>query len=57
MIPLAEAARQLGVSPTTLRVQIRNGRLAATKTGRDWFVEPEEIERYRRESRRGIAGA
>lgn len=52
MMTLAEAAQQLGVSPATLRWQIRNGRLAATKQGRDWYVEPEEVERYRRESRR-----
>lgn len=47
---LPEAAVLLGVSPTTLRVQVRNGRLRAVKKGRDWHVTPAEVERYRRES-------
>lgn len=44
---LREAADILGLSPTTLRVQIRNGRLRATKRGRDWHVTAGEVERYR----------
>lgn len=47
---LAEAARLLGVSPDTLRSQVRHGALRATKVGRDWAVTPGEVERYRRES-------
>jgi len=50
MTPLPEAARQLGVQPSTLRHQIRAGKLAATKRGRDWYVSADEIERYRIES-------
>ena len=50
---LKEAAALLGIDPGTLRNQIRNGRLKATKQGRDWQVTPREVERYRRESRRG----
>ncbi len=50
---LNEAARLLGLSPDTLRVQIRNGRLKATKRGRDWWVTKGEVERYERESKRG----
>ena len=49
-VTLAEAAERLGVSPITLRVQIRNGRLTATKVSRDWYVEEAEVERYRDES-------
>ena len=49
---LIEAAASLGVSPETLRSQIRNGKLRAEKRGRDWHVTPKEVERYRRESRR-----
>jgi len=49
---LIEAAALLDLSPTTLRVQIRNGKLRAKKVGRDWMVTPMEVERYRRESRR-----
>jgi excisionase family DNA binding protein len=44
---LREAAEILGLAPSTLRVQIRNGKLAAVKRGRDWDVAPAELERYR----------
>lgn len=47
---LPEAALLLGLSPDGLRVQANRGRLRATKRGRDWFVTPHEVERYRRES-------
>ena len=47
---LIEAAASLGLSPTTLRGQIKNGRLAARKVGRDWHVTVSEVARYRRES-------
>ena len=52
---LIEAAALLGLDPSTLRWQIRNRRIRATKKGRDWHVTPAEVERYRRESlgRRG----
>jgi excisionase family DNA binding protein len=49
---LAEAAAKLGVSPDTLRSQIRHGALKATKRGRDWHVTPKEVARYGAESRR-----
>lgn len=47
---LAEAAALLGLSPATLRGQVRRGALKATKRGRDWHVTPAEVARYRRES-------
>lgn len=47
---LNEAAALLGISPSTLRNQIHNGQLAATKRGRDWWVTAHEVERYRAES-------
>lgn len=50
---LPEAAASLGVTAATLRQQIANGKLRASKVGRDWHVTPREVERYRRESRRG----
>jgi len=47
---LKEAAAVLGnVSPETLRIQIAKGKLRAEKRGRDWWVRPAEVERYRRE--------
>jgi excisionase family DNA binding protein len=47
---LKEAAALLGVSPVTLRAQIANRRLKATKRGRDWYVTTAAVERYREES-------
>ena len=44
---LNEAAALLGVTPATLRQQIAHKRLHATKRGRDWWVTPREVERYR----------
>lgn len=52
MHSLPEAAKLLGVSPKTLRAQIKNGALTARKVSRDWYVTPEEVDRYRREHRR-----
>lgn len=47
-----EAAEQLGLSPTTLRIQIMKGKLKATKRGRDWHITPREVERYRQKHKR-----
>ena len=52
-IPQSDAAKVLGVEPGTLRVQIHNGKLKAKKVGPIWTVTPKEVERYRKESRRG----
>jgi excisionase family DNA binding protein len=49
-VTLKEAAERLGLSPATLRVQIRNRKLRARKVGRDWHVTSAEIDRYRRVS-------
>jgi len=49
-ITLAQAGASLGVSPATLRSQVRNGRLHATLVGKTWVVTPREVERYRAES-------
>jgi excisionase family DNA binding protein len=49
---LTEAAAILGVTPDTLRQQIANGKLRASKRGRDWWVTAREVERYQRENRR-----
>lgn len=52
MLTLAEAAARLGISPDTLRWQIRNGKLRARKVGPIWTVSDREVERYRQESRK-----
>lgn len=49
---LKEAAEALGLSPSTLRVQIRNGKLRAQKWGNQWSVSPKEVARYRAVSAR-----
>ena len=46
---ITEAAKQLGLKPSTLRHQRKNGKLRATRMGRDWFVSDEEVARYRSE--------
>jgi hypothetical protein len=52
-VTLIEAAAILDVTPDNLRGAIKRGSLQATKHGRDWWVEPKEVERYRVENRRG----
>jgi len=53
-VTIPEAAASLGLSPNTLRHQIKNRTLKAHKMGRGWYVSPEEVERYRREHRRPV---
>jgi excisionase family DNA binding protein len=52
MLTLTEAAALLNLSPVTLRVQVRNGKLKAVKRGRDWHVSQREVDRYSRDSLR-----
>jgi len=49
-LTLAEAAVRLSVSPDTLRQQVKNGRLAATKIGPLWMVALAEVDRYAKAS-------
>ncbi len=48
---LRQAAELLGVSPTTLRVQLHKGRIKGKKHGRDWFVDGQTLAFYRKEVR------
>lgn len=43
---LIEAATLLGLAPSTLRHQIANGSLRATKRGRDWWVTEAAVREY-----------
>lgn len=43
------AARELHVSRSAVLKAIDDGRLVAVKVGRDYLIEREEVERYRRE--------
>lgn len=47
---LKDAAVRLDLSPETLRIQIAKGKLRAERHGRDWWVTPSEVERYRAQS-------
>jgi excisionase family DNA binding protein len=51
---LQEAAERLGLSPSTLRVQLMNGKLRGVKRGRDWWITPSEVDRYGREHGRRV---
>jgi excisionase family DNA binding protein len=39
----AQAAERLGVSVSTVKVMIRDGRLRAVKFGRDWLIAPADL--------------
>jgi excisionase family DNA binding protein len=56
MLTIPEAAEALGLAPSTLRHQIKNGKLRARKVSRDWYLSAEEVERYRRENRKPVEG-
>lgn len=43
---LRDAAQRVGLSHSTLRVQIKNGRLKAVKRGRDWWVSEAQLAAY-----------
>lgn len=47
LLTLNEAAESLGLDPSTLRHQLRNGQLRGRKIGPVWTVTPEEVARYR----------
>ena len=66
MLPLSDAAGRAGLDPATLRQQIRNQRLVATKWRREWWVDERELEAYlerrapqgrRSQRKRAVAGA
>jgi excisionase family DNA binding protein len=46
LLTLTEAGERFGLSPVTLRVLVNQGRLAATKRGRDWFVTASAVRAY-----------
>lgn len=48
LIPLRDAAARAGLAPATLRQQIRNARLVATKWHREWWIDERELHAYLR---------
>jgi excisionase family DNA binding protein len=57
VLTLAQAAERLGLSAETLRLQVRAGKLRATRAGTLYLVTASEVERYRAEhkGRHGFA--
>lgn len=49
LLTLAQAAAQLGLAASTLRVQVNKGKLKAELIGKTYVVTPAEVERYRRD--------
>ena len=46
-LTVTEAAASLGLSPATIRAQIANGAIKASKVGPIWVITEREVERYR----------
>jgi hypothetical protein len=46
LITLVEASQRYGLSPETLRLPARRGRLKARKRRRDWFTTAKDMEAY-----------
>lgn len=48
MLTTREAAKTLGVTPDHVRHLIRSGKLKATAHGRDWAIDPADLEALER---------
>lgn len=46
LIPLSDAARRAALAPATLRQQIRNQRLVATKWRHEWWIDERDLTAY-----------
>jgi len=51
MLTTADAARRLGINAKSVAILIKRGLIKAEKHGRDYSIEPSEIERYATERR------
>lgn len=47
MLTTKQAAAALGVTVRRVQAMIKAGRLAATKAGRDWLIEPDALDAVR----------
>jgi len=52
-LTVGEAARTLDMDPSAVRRAILQGRLPATKFGRDWSLRPEDVAAYKQRPHRG----
>ena len=48
-LTVTQAAALLGVTPQRVRFMIKAGKLQAKKWGRDWQIDAESVERYKKE--------
>lgn len=57
VLTLKQAAERLGLSPETLRLQVRGGKMQATLAGKTYLVTASEVRRYDafRKQARGFA--
>ena len=46
LISLKDAGHKYGLSPTSLRIYILDGKLEGLKIGRNWVTTKEAVERY-----------
>lgn len=51
LLTTAEAAERLGITARSVARLLKGGKLAGTLRGRDYLIEEEEVERYKRERR------
>ncbi len=49
VLTITQAADRIGVSPDTLQSQIRRGKIAAERFGRQWMIKANELQRYHEE--------
>ncbi len=52
-LTINEAARELDMDPSAVRRAILQGRLPATKFGRDWSLRAADVAAYKQRPRRG----
>lgn len=52
VVTVKQAAEELSLAQTTIRVYIEEGIIQATKFGRQWAIPEAEVERYKRDRRR-----
>lgn len=57
LLSVRDAAARAGVTERYVRADIAAGRLAATKVGRDWLIEPRAFSAWLRNPRRGTRSA
>jgi hypothetical protein len=53
-ITLHRATELSGLAPNTLRTAAQDGRLTATRIGRDWLTTRRNLHRYLRDRSRGV---